>query len=81
MITLYARREPTTDDVLLKHAPKTKRFDVVFYVDRQATQPKARFMWYAAESFRSTSKTVMLNCYRWRIEWLPKVLAVPVEAR
>ena len=76
LLTLYARREPTTDGVLFKYAPKAKRFDVVLYTDRNATKPKARFMWFSAGNLRPTHKTVMLNCYRWRAVWLPKVQAV-----
>ena len=76
LLTLYARREPTTDSVLLKYAPEAKRFDVVFYMDRNAIMPKARFMWFSAENLRPTRKTVMLNCYLWRIVWLPKAQAV-----
>ena len=78
LLTLYARREPSADSVLLKYAPQAKRFDVVFYADHKATQPKGRFMWFSAGNLRPTHKTVMLNCYRWRMVWLPKVQAQAV---
>ena len=80
LLTLYARREPSADSVLLKYAPNAKRFDVVLYTDHKATQPKARFMWFSADNLRSSRKTVMLNCYRWRMVWLPKVQAQAVQS-
>ena len=67
MLTLYLRREPTTDPTILRHVePPRLRFwpDVVAYRDRAMTQPAAR--WSAAYSNQPTPgrKTVVFNCYR-----------------
>lgn len=46
LITLYLRREPTTDAVLLRECPAIRKRDVVAYRDEQATEVKARWPWY-----------------------------------
>ena len=45
MLTLYARREPTTDSLARKYAPNAKLNDVVFYRDQNAIRFYARQMW------------------------------------
>ena len=69
MITLYARKEPTTCAITFALAP-TQR-DVVIYADSKATQHKARIEWHNASKPTRRNRYINLNCYRWRLEWLP----------
>jgi hypothetical protein len=71
MLTLYLRREPTTDAELLHWFPNAKRRDVVAYSDPEASQLKARWPWHYRSKPDRRFKRVMLNCYRWRVVWLP----------
>jgi hypothetical protein len=69
MLTLYARQEPTTDSILLKYYPNTKKKDTVFYRDKECKDTYGRWSWNV--SGRPTRrKTVTLNCYKWRIKWV-----------
>ena len=68
-LTVFSRREPTTDAVALAHGVKGKK-DTVFYRDQQCTQFMARKPWYQSGHPRSNSRTVMLNCYRWQLQWV-----------
>jgi hypothetical protein len=72
MFTLYARREPSTDDVLARYAPKARKTDVVLYTDAACTEPKARFRWDYAPTRRK--RTIIFNCWRWRLEWVDQPL-------
>ena len=72
LITLYARREPTTDSVLLKYAPQVRKLDVVIYNDENGTTPKARFSWWHSGKPHKGSKVITLNCWRWALKWLPE---------
>jgi len=70
-LTVYARREPTTDSVLLESAPqwaKTKK-DVQVYKDQECTIPFARFMWFQ-DGPDKRYRHVVLNCYEWKLEWV-----------
>lgn len=69
LLTLFARREPTTDSFALSHGLKGKR-DVVYYRDREATEFAARIPWHYSNKPTKASKTCILNCYRWQLEWL-----------
>lgn len=69
LLPLFLRREPTTDVVLLKYAPRAKRNDVVAYKDRACLQPVARWGWHRRRPDRRF-KRVMLNCYQWRAIWV-----------
>lgn len=69
LITVYARKEPTTElpsanprEVVLK--------DVQVYRDRKAKTPFARFMWYMSNKPTRRNKYVTINCCRWRLKWL-----------
>ena len=70
LITLYARREPTTDATILRYAPNAKKYDVCIYSDKECKTFKARFVWHGVP--RKTRKTVMLNCWKYALEWLPE---------
>jgi hypothetical protein len=73
LITLYARKEPTTDSTTLAHPEFTKgnEQDIVLYSNAEATEQKCRFPWYYSTKPDRRNKTVMFNCHRWRLEWLP----------
>lgn len=72
MITLYARQEPTNDPIIRTHFPESKRRDTVIYWDRQCTRPKARIPWHH-KGRPISRKIVTLNCYQWRLHWLPSL--------
>lgn len=63
LLTLYAQRMPA------KAAPG--EYDVCVYADRAGKTLKGRFAWYLSSKPTRRNKYVMLNCYRWRLEWLP----------
>lgn len=68
MIALYARLEPTTDEVLLRQHPRSKRRDTVIYNDPKRTEVKARIPWHHKN--RPVSRNyVTLNCYRYHLIW------------
>lgn len=69
LLTVFARREPTTDAVALAHGAKDKR-DTVFYRDALCTEVMARKPWYHSGHPRRNSRNVMLNCYHWEIQWV-----------
>ena len=72
LLPLYLRREPTTDDVLLRMAPKARKLDVQTYRDAACTNPIARWPWhYSQGKPRRNCRTVTVNCYRWQAVWLP----------
>lgn len=70
MLTVYARKEPTTDEVTLKYAPEQKRFDVQVYKDKAGKMPFARFMWHYKSIPTKRNKYVTINCFKWAIEWI-----------
>jgi len=71
LLPLFARREPTTDDVLLKRDPKAKKTDVVLYRDAACTQAMGRFPWYCNGRPTKRTKVVTVNCWRWSLNWVP----------
>lgn len=78
MLTLYARREPTTDPEVQTQWPGMAtgrpRFDVVAYSDPDCRTFKARWRWWHSSRPDRRFKRVTLNCYRWRLEWLPDLV-------
>lgn len=68
-LTLFARQEATTDCVAIQHGLAAKK-DVVLYRDKGCTQPAGRYSWYLSGKPRSNSKSVMLNCFRWNLQWV-----------
>lgn len=69
LITLYARKEPTTDQVALAHG-QVHRTDTVLYEDEACQKPKARFTWFGSTSPRRGQKRVTLNCWQWKLQWV-----------
>ena len=66
---IYARQEPTTDDIINKYHPKNNKKDTVFYHDKDCKQKYCRIPWH--HSNRPVSrKTVTLNCFNYQIEWV-----------
>lgn len=73
--SLFARKEPTTDELSLK-AGLHFRQDVVAYKDRDCTQRVARWGWFQTTRPRDQQPSTMFNCARWKIEWLDPVAGV-----
>lgn len=69
MLTLYARKEPTTDPVTLSLKPNTKRRDVVLYEDSTCMSVKVRIPWYHTNCPRSRD-AVVINCYKYNLVWV-----------
>lgn len=67
MLTVYARKEPTTDHFAV--ANKLQRKDVVFYNDAACTKRFCHWPWHQSPP-RRNRKTVTLNCNIWAIEWV-----------
>lgn len=73
MLTVYAKLEPTTDEVTLKYFPETDKKDVQIYRDEACTDPFARFPWHYSSRPTLRNKYVTLNCYRWKLQWIKEV--------
>lgn len=73
-ITLYARKEPSTDEILLKYAPNAKRFDVVIYSDNFAQNKKCVYRWDLSSKPTRRNKYVTINCYKCKLEWLTETV-------
>lgn len=69
-LTLYARKEPSTDEILLKYAPHQKEFDVVLYGDKAGTIKKGVYRWDLSSKPTRRNKFVNFNCFRYRLEWI-----------
>ena len=72
LLTLYLRREPTTD-LILAGTPIVTRFDVAAYVSRDTKNivPKTRWRWDMASKPTRRNKRVRVNCFQWAVVWLP----------
>lgn len=81
LITLYARYEPALVrepllDAMSSIVPggfaATLRIrNVVLYADPSALMEKAHFGSFDSQRPTHRSKTVVLNCSRWKLHWLP----------
>ena len=71
IIVRYARKEPTTDDVVKKYGQPDRVYDVQLYHDKAAKKQYARFVWYSRGKPTRRNKFVTVNGYRSMIEWLP----------
>ncbi len=69
LLTLFARREPTVDVVAKQHGFGSRK-DTVYYRDALCTEFAARLPWYLSGHPRKDSRFVMLNCYRWNLQWV-----------
>ena len=75
-LTVYVRRERTTDSVALQHLTSAQletrsHRDWVFYHDAEATSSYCRIPWYYSTGPTKRNKWQTLNCYRYRLVWLP----------
>jgi len=71
LITVYAKREPTTDSVLKMYGGKSNGvYDVVVYKDKQCSNVFARIPWHYTSKPTRRNKYITLNCYKWRLEWV-----------
>lgn len=78
-MNLFARKEPTTDSLLLSHAAKTPKFkltklhrDVQLYYNKEATRPAARYPWdYTQSKPTRRNRRVQHNCGSYILVWLP----------
>jgi hypothetical protein len=68
LLTLYLEKIPTND----WYAKDFKKivYDVVAYRDQGKTEVACRWPWYYSNKPTKRNKTVMMNCYRWNIEWI-----------
>jgi hypothetical protein len=72
-MTLYARREPTTDAVTLKYVKDRRHpqwLDVVLYADAEALRPVARYPNHYSNKPRRSQRHVMHNCARYQLVWI-----------
>ena len=76
---IYARRERTLDEMLLREAKTTKESfsldwqkyqDVVFYRDKECTQFVAREPWHRKSKPTRRNKYQVINCARYRLVWV-----------
>lgn len=67
LLTLYARKEPTRDQLV--EADKGKK-DTVVYRDRECTEPMGRWPWHYSNCPKCGQAEVTLNCSRWQLEWV-----------
>jgi len=67
-MTIYARREPTTDRYVGTHFGK---MDVVLYENSGGTAPIGRFPWFVRKGFNKRSKRIALGGAVRPLIWLP----------
>jgi hypothetical protein len=67
--TLYARTEPSTDE-LSKALSITGKRDVVLYKDATCCAEVARWSWWRDHKPRRNQKQVTLNCWPFQLHWL-----------
>ncbi len=77
-MSLFARREPTTDSATMdmlklsggkKISPRMT--DVVLYYDSGCTRHAATYPWHYTTKPRKTDTRVMHNCVSYLLTWLP----------
>lgn len=73
---IYLRREPSADPSAPLYGAR-RAHDVVAYFKSAGTMPYVRWHWNASDKPRKgprQSELIMLNCFQWRIIWLPDVV-------
>jgi hypothetical protein len=68
LLTVWARKEPTTDEVAQAFGLKKK--DTVFYRDCACKQLFARKPWWQSGHPRRNTRKVHLNCWPWALQWV-----------
>lgn len=69
LITLYARKEPTTDAISVNNGLRGKK-DTVIYADTEGKNLVVRWPWHQSNCPRQNQKRITLNCWRWNLSWL-----------
>lgn len=70
-LTLYARYEPTTDNILPEELRKQKKYnDVCIYSDKNGIQFEARFPWFYSGSPTPKRQSLILDCAKYNLEWI-----------
>jgi len=69
----YARFEPTTDSLIRSFKQVWDKLDVQVYDDPQATKKYGRFMWDDSNKPRKGQSSVVMNGYKWNLQWLPNL--------
>ncbi len=70
LLTVFARREPTTDDVARRYMPARQLArcrDTVIYRDRACRRFFCRIPWHYRANPRRNTRFITLNCFRWRL--------------
>ena len=75
LITIYARREPTTDRATLEArrlvpGSYPNAMDVQLYRNADATEPCGRCTHDYSDTPTKRNKYVTVNCARYRLEWI-----------
>lgn len=70
MMTLYLRREPTTDPLIEDFDRRNGHFDVHAYYDKACVNRAGRWVWYG-DPPRPGTRKVFVNNFCWRAIWLP----------
>lgn len=68
---VYLRKAPSTDPVLKQYWPNARKTDVLVFEDAAGQKLKATFRWDSSRRPNRRTRTVMLNCFPWRVVWLP----------
>jgi hypothetical protein len=64
-LTVYLEKIPTGDKLARKND-----YSIIVWADQEKTERKAIIPWYHSNKPDKRNKYLMINCYRWRIEWL-----------
>jgi hypothetical protein len=75
LLTLFARKEPTRDElasIYMDAKTLATKKDVVFYKDKDCRNIVCAWPWHNNPP-RKNAKQVTINCYNWRLKWLPDV--------
>lgn len=73
LLPVYLRHETTSDLIvnLTERQKEQSRFkDIVVYADKECRKFLARFPWHYSDKPRKNSRTMQLNCWTWRVEWI-----------
>ena len=62
LLTVYCRKVENTPP---------RSFSVEVYRDKEMTRKFVDFAWWQTSRPDKRNKFITLNCYKWRIEWLP----------
>ncbi|MBE7465985.1 MAG: hypothetical protein HS116_21120 [Planctomycetes bacterium] len=78
LLKKYARKEPSRDPILRKYVPLAYATEVRVYNDLRAKNLYAIFPWGMWKP-RKGAREATINCYRWKLIWLPDLKRIPKE--